>query len=76
MMCSLSQQKYFKVPDGQSRQKISERDPAHAALAKKHNDRAVALLKALAPYQTISASSNLSDYPVLAAALADRKNRK
>ena len=74
-MCSLSQLKYLAIPDGRSRQKISERDQAHSALAKKHNERAAALLRALAPFQTISASSKLDDYPVLKAALASKAKK-
>ena len=72
-MCNLNQQKFFKVPDGQSRQRISSLDKNHSALVKKNNDRALAILRALAPYQTISSTSDLSKYPTLKAALDARK---
>ena len=62
-MCNLGIQKHF------SQQKISEH---HLALKKKNDQRAFALLKVLAASQT-TPSQNLSEYPVLQAAIAKKK---
>lgn len=61
-MCFLGQQKFLMEP---SRQKISSFSPEQLALKKKNDRRALALLKALAPFQT-APSTNLSAYPTLA----------
>lgn len=78
-MCFLAQQKHFKqlmpIPAGDSRQKISNLDSERAALKKKNDDRAFALLRALAKHQT-TPSPDLSLYPRLRDALAKRKSEK
>lgn len=61
-MCFLGQQKFLMEP---SRQKISNLSPEQLALKKKNDKRALALLKALAPFQT-APSADLSAYPTLA----------
>lgn len=61
-MCFLGQQKFLMEP---SRQKISNLAPEQLALKKKNDKRALALLKALASFQT-APSADLSAYPTLA----------
>lgn len=75
-MCFLAQQKHFKlalpIPAGDSRQKISNLDAERAALKKKNDQRAFALLKALAKHQ-VTPPSSLHLYPRLQKALAEKQ---
>lgn len=71
-MCFLGQQKFLMEP---LRQKISSLPEDQLALKKKNDKRAIALLKALAPFQT-APSADLVAYPTLAKHLANRKQAK
>ncbi len=71
-MCFLGQQKFLEKLS--LRKKISEISPEQAALKKKNDARAFALLRILSSHQT-APTADLSAYPVLAKYLTEKKSK-